>query len=97
MIDAPILIVYESCSLSRISRTFHGAIAPVVCSLKQSENEVRLLAAHELSWRLVKGPNPLGLLRYLESKLHAKNHRLLKWFAPAEGGYTAAHLTHRAL
>jgi hypothetical protein len=68
--DAPTLIVYESCSLSRISRTFHGAIAPAVCSLKQSENEVRLPAAHELSWRLVECPNPLGLLRYLESKPH---------------------------
>jgi hypothetical protein len=41
MVDAPNLIVYESCSLP-----FHGAcaIAPVVCSLKH-ENEVRLPAA----------------------------------------------------
>jgi hypothetical protein len=28
---------------------------------------------------------------------YAKLHRLLKWFTLAEGGYTAAHLTHRAL
>jgi hypothetical protein len=40
MVDAPNLIVHESCSLP-----FHGAcaIAPVVCSLKH-ENEVRLPA-----------------------------------------------------
>ena len=39
-------------------------------ALKQSENEVRLPAAHDLSWWLVECPNPLGLLRYSESKPH---------------------------
>jgi hypothetical protein len=33
----------------------------------------------------------------LHSMAYTKRYRLLKWFAPAKGDYTTAHLIHRAL